>query len=588
MQTGGFHMRSLRTLRIVGIGLAFAAILLTDGGPAVSQGQPLFQDDFSDPASGWDTWENDWGQVRYENGEYSIQAKERAGHRWGYAPPSWVLRDFVVELDARHVDGPPGEYGVIFRYGGPRTADRQDWGDFYLVALTTEGEYAVFRVLGRQWTPLVGYRFSSAIERSPAWNRIRIEAIGPEMRVLVNGQELAVVRDEQLAQGRLILFVNAFTERGGTHAHFDNVRVFAAERAQQPGCTVTLSPGQALQPAIDQASEGAVICLQVGQYPIGSLSITKGIALVGLGTKPDPNDPAKTLPDPEKVVFRGNRAEPVIVIQTEGKVLLENLTVREGSGAGPTERGGGVHIENSKDVTLRRVILTENVRFGLVALLSQLRIEESQVLKTRPATPGRDGQGLRFKGSKVQVGKSVIRENGAQGLATRDADDEPSIVTVEESTVEQNVFNGLSVFDRSKLTVRKSRIANNQPYQGQFGDGVFAGAFSELVLEENVIEGHRPRGQFSRSGVTLTEDVKAVLRGNQIRNNDFGVLVGSDNLPAETIRAEFFNNVFSSSDNCGLWIDADERITILGSGNRFEERAGRAICGATNKVPPGF
>jgi hypothetical protein len=79
-----------------------------------------------------------------------------------------------------------------------------------------------------------------------------------------------------------------------------------------------------------------------------------------------------------------------------------------------------------------------------------------------------------------------------------------------------------------------------------------------------------------------------VLRGNQIRNNDFGVLVGSDNLPAETIRAEFFNNVFSSSDNCGLWIDADERITILGSGNRFEERPGRAICGATNKVPPGF
>jgi hypothetical protein len=278
----------------------------------------------------------------------------------------------------------------------------------------------------------------------------------------------------------------------------------------------------------------------------------------------------------------------VIVIQTEGKVLLENLTVREGSGAGPTERGGGVHIENSKDVTLRRVILTENLRFGLVALLSQLRIEESQVLKTRPLTPGRDGQGLRIRGSTVQVSKTVIRENGASGLAARDIEGKASSVTVEESVIESNFFNGLSVFDRSKLEVRKSRIANNQPYQGQFGDGVFAGAEAQLVLEENVIEDHRPRGQFSRSGVTLTEDVKAVLRGNQIRNNDFGVLVGSDNLPAETIRAEFFNNVFSSSDNCGLWIDADERITILGSGNRFEERAGRAICGATNKVPPGF
>jgi DNA-binding beta-propeller fold protein YncE len=37
MQTGGFHMRSLRALRIVGIGLAFAAILASGGLPGGSQ-----------------------------------------------------------------------------------------------------------------------------------------------------------------------------------------------------------------------------------------------------------------------------------------------------------------------------------------------------------------------------------------------------------------------------------------------------------------------------------------------------------------------------------------------------------------------
>ncbi len=582
-------MLSLRALRLVSIGLVVAVVLATSG-PVVSQGQLLYQDDFSDPASGWTILSNEWGEWGYENGEYSIQAKERAGHRWGYAPRSWMLRDFILEMEARHVDGPLGEYGVIFRYQDPRTSDPTDWGDFYLLALTTEGEYALFKVLGRQWIPLVDYRSSSAIKRNPEWNRVRIEALGFEMRVLANGQELLVVRDEQLAQGRLILFVNAFTEQGGTHAHFDNVRVFAGGQAQQRACTVTLAAGQALQKAIDQAAEGAVICLQVGQYPISrSLSITKGVSLVGLGTKPDPNDPSKTVPDPEKVVLRGNRAEPVLEIKTDGKVLIENLTVREGSGADPAqERGGGIHIENSKDVTLRRVIVTENIRFGLFAKLSQVRVEESQVLKTQPATAGRDGHGLRIRGSTVHVIKTVIRENGASGLAARDIEGQPSTVTIEESVIEQNVFNGLSVFDSSKLEVRKSRIASNQPHQGQFGDGVFAGAEAQLVLEENMIEGHRPKGQFNRSGVTITEDVKAVLRGNQIRNNDWGVLVGDANLPAETVKAEFFNNVFSNSDNCGLWIDADERITITGSGNRFEERSGRAICGATGKVPPGF
>jgi len=190
-------------------------------------GQLIFADDFSDPASGWFTWSNDWGEVRYEDGEYSIRAKEGAGHRWGYAPESWVLSDFTLELDARHVSGPSGEYGVIFRYRPPRTSEPGDWGDFYLFALTTRGEYALFRVQGREWVPLVEYTPSAAIRLRPEWNHLQIEAIGPRIRVLVNDQELLVAQDESLVKGRLILFVNAYEDQGGTHVHFDNVKIFS-------------------------------------------------------------------------------------------------------------------------------------------------------------------------------------------------------------------------------------------------------------------------------------------------------------------------------------------------------------------------
>jgi hypothetical protein len=374
--------------------------------------------------------------------------------------------------------------------------------------------------------------------------------------------------------------------------------VGSGSRTEQPVCspsasptgpTVTLPPGRSIQEAIDQASEGAVIQLQPGEYAIPtSLWITKGISLIGLGTRPDPDDPTRTVPDPTAVVLRGNRTEPVLIIEAEGLVLIENVTVQEGSGAGPEERGGGVHITNSSDVTLHCVVLMENVRFGVFAKLSQVQVEESQVLNTQPATEGRDGHGLRIRGSRVHILKVILRGNGASGLAARDFEGEPSHVIVEESTVEQNVFNGLSVFDASRLEVRSSRIANNQPFQGQFGDGVFAGAEAQLVLEENVIEGHRPMGQFARAGVILTEDVVAVLRGNQIKNNDWGVMVGDRDIPLEFIEAEFVENVFSMNDQCGLWVDEDETITILGSGNRFEERPGQDICGAVEKIPEGF
>ncbi len=342
-------------------------------------------------------------------------------------------------------------------------------------------------------------------------------------------------------------------------------------------CALTLTPGQPLQPFLDQAEPGMTICLQPGSYLLPkSLRLEKELVLVGLGS------------EPTQTVLRGGFLEPVIVVRAEGSVLFWNLTIREGSGAGPEERGGGVHIEDSSDVTLRRVVLTNNVRFGLLAKRSRVRIEESRVLNTQPATPGRDGHGLRLRGSQVHVVKTVIQANGASGLAARDFEGEPSRVVIEESTIMQNVFNGLSVYDSSKLEVRRSRIAGNVPYRGQFGDGIFAGAEAELVLEENVIEGHRPRGQFARTGVILTEDVTAVLRRNRIRNNDWGVMVGDTNIPLEFIEAEFIENVFSMNDQCGLWIDEDETITISGSGNRFEERPGRGICGAIEKIPEGF
>jgi len=360
-----------------------------------------------------------------------------------------------------------------------------------------------------------------------------------------------------------------------------NVCMAGREPEPPPPCTTTLQAGQSLQQALDQAQEGAVICLEAGTYAVSSsFAIRKGLSLVGLGARP------------EEVVLRGDRAEPVVMIETQGKVLVQNLTVREGSGAGPTERGGGIHIQNSPDVALRRVVLSENRRFGLLAQRSQVTLEDGQVLNTQAVTAPLDGQGIVSRGSTVQIKKTTIRGNGAEGVAALDTlvlsfsdEERPSQVTIEESVIEQNVVYGLSLLRGSELTVRRSRLVGTRAVGGQFGNGVFALGWGRLVLEESVIEGN------AGLGVLLAGDVQATFRGNQIRRNDWGVIIGISSLIGETVQAEFFNNTVTQSTNCGIFISNDEEIVIRGSGNTITGN-GRApswnICGATNKVPPGF
>ncbi len=371
------------------------------------------------------------------------------------------------------------------------------------------------------------------------------------------------------------------------------LRASASGSGSQPGtetegerpdveCEVTATPAQPLASVIAQAAKGSVVCLQPGAYAVGGLTIGKGLTLVGLGT------------DPAQTVLRGNRQGPVLsLVGVEAPVVVWNLTVRDGSGAGPEERGGGVHIENSADVTLRRVIVTENVRVGVFARLSGVRIEGSRVLHTFPATPGQDGHGVRARGSAVRVVRSVLRGNGGYGLAARDAGGEPSRVLIEEATIEGNTFAGLNLYDASRLEVRRSRIAANRPHEGWFGYGISVGAEGELLVEDTVIEGHRGLGEV-QIGVILTEDAVATLRRNTIQYNDWGVWVGHPDIPLEGVRAEFVENVVQNSDNCGLWIDEDEFIEIAGSGNQLRNN-GRSpawnLCGteaAKAKVPPGF
>ena len=79
-------------------------------------GEVLFQDDFSNPDSGWDQMMGFDGETNYKSNEvYRIFVNEVGRDIW--ANPGLNFKDARIEVDATKVDGPDkNDFGIICRY----------------------------------------------------------------------------------------------------------------------------------------------------------------------------------------------------------------------------------------------------------------------------------------------------------------------------------------------------------------------------------------------------------------------------------------------------------------------------------------
>jgi len=220
-------VRNLKFLAILAaMALAILACSLTssdtpptgnESGSSVSNdpaSNVLFQDDFSDPTSGWDQINEVEGITDYSNGVYRILVNTDNTDVW--ANPGLSFSDTVTQVEATKVGGPDdNDLGLICRY--------QDESNFYFFIISSDGFYGIAKVLNgeQELVGLENMEYSEAINQGNATNRLQAECVGQTLTLYVNDQQVFQTTDAQFSGGDVGLIAGTF-DVAGTDVHFDN------------------------------------------------------------------------------------------------------------------------------------------------------------------------------------------------------------------------------------------------------------------------------------------------------------------------------------------------------------------------------
>jgi len=210
-------------LAVGGCALALVAACASARRPAYGDPNLLFEDDFSDPATGWDVHTDSLITTTYDNGQYVMAYEDAGKNIW--ALPGLDLRDLVLEVDTAYAAGPDNnEYGVMCRY-----TVSGDKHSFYFFFISSDGFYALGKVVKNKRTilnPASGdFQPASAIHLDKtALNHLSAACSGDRMSLAVNGIPVGEFTDGDLTHGDIGLIIGTYDE-GGVKIYFDNLSV---------------------------------------------------------------------------------------------------------------------------------------------------------------------------------------------------------------------------------------------------------------------------------------------------------------------------------------------------------------------------
>jgi Raf kinase inhibitor-like YbhB/YbcL family protein len=205
----------------------------TEALPTEEPWEVLFQDDFEDTNSGWESYREFDGVLDYEEGGYRMWVDVPENLFWVNANQEYS--DVRVEVDAKVIDGPEAnQFGVMCRL------DSETF-DYYFFLISSEGTY----LIGKQTEWAIEYLAESS-EPSDVirkdfqeTNHIRADCEEDILRLFVNDELLLEVQDPDLEEGDVGLAVGTVGE-SGVDVMFDNFTLYGPEGVQEGGETMPL------------------------------------------------------------------------------------------------------------------------------------------------------------------------------------------------------------------------------------------------------------------------------------------------------------------------------------------------------------
>lgn len=180
----------------------------------------LFEDSFDqvDEAKDWPLGSQDdplasisWSIT---GGKYDWEAEAKDSFVWWAYPTLDPASDFYLAASARQISGPgTGEYGLVYRM--------TENDDYYLFELSADGQFAVFLNDANGWETLLDWQDSDAIQLDGE-NQMAVFAQGEQFYFFINGQKVADLYDDRLAEGKVGLLIGLSNEGDTGKWEFDN------------------------------------------------------------------------------------------------------------------------------------------------------------------------------------------------------------------------------------------------------------------------------------------------------------------------------------------------------------------------------
>lgn len=188
--------------------------------PAAPTGDVLYSDDFSVTSAELETYTDENGSTETKGGVYVLRA---TGDLWHWGRSSSAFDNTVIDVDVKMASGPSNDnagFGVICRL-----TEREDTSiDGYLLAISADGYYTIRSITAGSMSPLVDWTYSDAVKLGSETNRVRATCNGSDLRLEVNGEEIATASASGNTSGSFAFAAVSFeSSQPIAEIHFDNL-----------------------------------------------------------------------------------------------------------------------------------------------------------------------------------------------------------------------------------------------------------------------------------------------------------------------------------------------------------------------------